>query len=196
MREFPEHHWGTRSVTRGIRSTASVACPTHHPRGIRLKAPEPSEINRGTGAGSVEPVDGELVRFFGYSNDLLAILDDRGFALVLSPSFRRLLGYDLGEITGRRVQRLVHSADRRSVMSLARDLSPGQPVVKLDARILRVDGSTVPTRRDPPDPHGSEPSDRRGPAVGPAGSRGGRGGPGDPGRHHLRRATRDAALCG
>ena len=81
------------------------------------------------GLGTGKLLERELAWFFGYSNDLLAILDERGVALALSPSFRRLLGYDVGEITGRHMLRLVDPAHRKLVKASVRGLSLQNRVV-------------------------------------------------------------------
>jgi PAS domain S-box-containing protein len=93
-----------------------------------------------------EQLASELARFFGYSHDLLAILDDRGTALVLSPSFERVLGWGIAEIAGLGMLRLVHEADRVAVGGRARELSAERPTLELDARMLRADGGSVPMR--------------------------------------------------
>ncbi len=112
-----------------------------------LTRPAPYRPSGQEAEGSApEQLASELARFFGYSHDLLAILDDRGTALVLSPSFERVLGWSVGEIAGLSMLRLVHPGDRAAVRARARELSPERRMLELDARMLRPEGGSVPTR--------------------------------------------------
>ncbi|GMV07359.1 MAG: hypothetical protein AMXMBFR53_36340 [Gemmatimonadota bacterium] len=93
-----------------------------------------------------EPLEGELARFFGYSHDVLVILDRWGRVLVVSPSVERVLGYPLQELIGERLFHRVHPEDQHLVRAQARHLLAGHVVPDLHARILRADGGWVPMR--------------------------------------------------
>ena len=96
--------------------------------------------------GSPEPLEGEFARFFGYSHDLLAILDGRGRFLLLSPSAERILGYRTDELGGRRALGMLHPGDRALTVARVRGLSGERPVLDLDARIRQASGGFVPVR--------------------------------------------------
>lgn len=93
-----------------------------------------------------EPLEGEFARFFGYAQDVLAILDDGGRILLVNPSAERILGYRITELLGRRALGMVHRQDRRLVVARARELGADRPVRDLDARIVGVHGGVVPMR--------------------------------------------------
>ncbi|MDP2956238.1 MAG: PAS domain S-box protein [Longimicrobiales bacterium] len=93
---------------------------------------------------SPEPQEGELARFFGYSHDLLAILDARGRVLVLSPSVESILGHAPGELRGQPLLDLVHPEERDRVRDRVRQMSQDQVVSDLDCRLLAADGRWVP----------------------------------------------------
>jgi len=93
-----------------------------------------------------EPLEGELARFFGYSRDVLLILDNWGRVLVISPSVERVLGHPIQEILGRRILRWVHPEDYAAVRGQVRALFAGDSIPDLDARIFRADGGWVPMR--------------------------------------------------
>jgi PAS domain S-box-containing protein len=119
--------------------------PTSQSKASLKRSESPRTARRAAGSAG-EPLEGELARFFGYSNDVLAILDDRGVARVLSPSIERVLGYRVGEVVGRSVLRLVHPADRALMRSRVSELAMDQPVSDLDVRVMRADGTGVPMR--------------------------------------------------
>ncbi len=100
------------------------------------------------GLGDVpsEPLEGEIARFFGYSHDVLAIMDGGGRVLMISPSVERVLGYPIEEIIGRRFLRWMHPEDKPVVKTHTRTLLMGRPIADLDVRIVRSDGSWVPMR--------------------------------------------------
>ncbi len=116
-------------------------------RGSSLKSPGSSAAPRAETAGdSPQPLAGELARFFGYSHDLLLILDDVGRVLVPSPSAERILGYPIDGLTGQRLLHIVHPDDKARAIARVRELLAGQSVSDLDARIFRADGTSVPMR--------------------------------------------------
>lgn len=96
--------------------------------------------------GQSEPPEGELARFFGYSRDVLVILDGGGRVLVISPSVERVLGYAIQELMGERFFHWVHPDDQALVKEQSRALVAGRPIPDLDARIQRSDGTWVEMR--------------------------------------------------
>lgn len=93
-----------------------------------------------------EPPEGELARFFGYSHDVLVILDAEGQVVMVSPSVERVLGYALDDLLGARLVDRVHPEDRLRVKAQARTLVQGEAVSGLDVRIGGADGTWVPMR--------------------------------------------------
>lgn len=96
------------------------------------------------GSPALDPV--ELARFFGYSHDLLAILDGRGRVLALSPSADRFLGYPREQLTGVPMMSLVHPDDEDDVRERLRQLAETGAVSDLDGRLRRADGRWLPMR--------------------------------------------------
>lgn len=110
-------------------------------------SPRTPEDAPGPGSESAgEPLEGELARFFGYSNDALVILDHKGRVVVASPSVERLLGYSIEELLGSRLLGRVHPEDRPHVRARARTLLEGHPVTGLDARVRDAQGAYLPMR--------------------------------------------------
>jgi PAS domain S-box-containing protein len=98
------------------------------------------------GAPPGESLEGEITRFFGYSHDVLVIMDLGGRALVLSTSAERVLGYPVNALVGRRLLHWVHPEDRAEVSKQARALLEGDPIGDLDTRFVGADGTWVPIR--------------------------------------------------
>lgn len=95
-------------------------------------------------APALNPV--ELARFFGYSHDLLAILDGRGRVLAVSPSVDRFLGYAPEELTGVSLLGLIHPEDDAGVREQLRALADTGSVSGVDGRLRRADGRWLPMR--------------------------------------------------
>jgi PAS domain S-box-containing protein len=91
-------------------------------------------------------LEGELARFFGFSHDVLAILDRYGRVLVMSPSVERVLGYAVDALVGERLLRTVHPEDRPTVKKKVRAMLRGRPIGDLNVCISREDGEWVPMR--------------------------------------------------
>lgn len=107
-------------------------------------APAPAPGRAGHAAG--EPPEGELARFFGYSHDVLVILDADGQVVVASPSVERVLGYAIEDLLGLRLIERVHREDRLLVKARVRSLAQGDAVSGLDVRVEAADGTWVPMR--------------------------------------------------
>lgn len=93
-----------------------------------------------------EPPKGELARFFGYSHDVLMILDAEGQIVMVSPSVERVLGYTVEELSGVRLVAHVHAEDRLLVEARVRALVQGEAESGLDVRHKGAGGTWVPMR--------------------------------------------------
>jgi PAS domain S-box-containing protein len=91
-------------------------------------------------------LEGELARFFGYSHDVLAIMDRPGRVLVISPSVERVLGHSIGDLIGQRLFQWVHPEDQPAAMAQTRTLLDGSPIGDLDVRLSGANGEWVPMR--------------------------------------------------
>ncbi len=109
---------------------------------VRLESPE--RVLDGSAAS--EPREGELARFFGYSHDVLTIMDGGGRVLRISPSVERVLGYHPAELIGVPVLELVHPEERPLARTQAAALLEGSPIGDLDVRMAAGDGRWVPMR--------------------------------------------------
>ena len=105
------------------------------------EAPAPSVVPT-----PAEPLEGELARFFGYSHDLLVVMDAEGDVVVISPSVERTLGYGMEEVVGRSFLSFVHVDDVPVARSRAQKLVEGNVVPDLDLRLRRADGTWAPMR--------------------------------------------------
>lgn len=93
-----------------------------------------------------EPPEGELARFFGYSHDLLVILDEAGRVLMVSPSVERILGHSLEAMLGASLLDFVHEQDRDNARLQTGLVREGRRVPDLDLRVRQADGTWVPLR--------------------------------------------------
>ncbi len=107
---------------------------------------QPPASRAGLHDPSREPPEGEFARFFSYSHDVLAILDEKGCVLLVSPSVERVLGHPVDVVIGRHAVRWIHLDDRARVKTTVRSLLEGRSVADLDFLMLRTDGSWVPMR--------------------------------------------------
>jgi len=82
-----------------------------------------------------------LGRMFELSLDLLCIANTDGYFERVNPSFKRLLGYEEGELLSRRFIEFVHPDDRRQTLERLAGLSEGQAVIDFKNRYRAKDGS-------------------------------------------------------
>ncbi len=82
-----------------------------------------------------------LSRMFELSLDLLCIANTDGYFERVNPSFKRLLGYDEGELLSRRFIEFVHPDDRRQTLERLAGLTEGQAVIDFKNRYRAKDGS-------------------------------------------------------
>lgn len=103
---------------------------------------KPASPDGGGGPSDMDPT--ELARFFGFSQDLLVILDDRGRMVHASPSSERLLRCAPESVLGRRLLGIVHPDDRRQVRTRARELVTMGSLANVECRMARADGTWIP----------------------------------------------------
>lgn len=106
--------------------------------------PGPGQI-LGPGTVTGEPLEGELARFFGYSWDVLVVMDRGSRVHLVNPAVERVLGYSMERVLGRRLLRWVHPEDRAAAGDRLRHAS-GQGIAALDVRIRRAEGGWMPMR--------------------------------------------------
>jgi PAS domain S-box-containing protein len=75
-----------------------------------------------------------------HSLDVLAIVDAEGRVEYVSPSSRRMLGWDPGELQGRHVLNLIHPRDVERVVGGFAGVTPDAPGVELELRLRARDG--------------------------------------------------------
>jgi diguanylate cyclase (GGDEF)-like protein/PAS domain S-box-containing protein len=80
-------------------------------------------------------------RLFALSNDLLCIVSTEGYFVQVNPSFERVLGYSLSELTTRPYLDFVHPDDRQSTIVAAQKLGQGESVQNFENRYRCKDGS-------------------------------------------------------
>ena len=80
-------------------------------------------------------------RFFELSLDLLCIAGLDGFFRRVNPSWTRVLGWSEAELLSRPVVDFMHPEDRERTLQARARLATGIPVVGLENRYLRKDGS-------------------------------------------------------
>lgn len=91
-------------------------------------------------------LEGELARFFGFSHDVLAILEATARVFLVSPSLSDTLGYAPESIRGTRATRWIHPSDLPRLGRAMRILRTDSPVPDLDLRIRASNGAWVPMR--------------------------------------------------
>lgn len=77
--------------------------------------------------------------FIQNSMDLLCIIDFDGHFQRVSPSFTRMLGWGLDELTGQKYLDFVHRDDRKICMGAMTDLFSGKDISDLDIRVVCKD---------------------------------------------------------
>ncbi len=83
----------------------------------------------------------ELDRFFTLSSDLFCIAGFDGYFKRLNPTWTKVLGYELDELTARPYFDLVHPDDRASTVEEARNIDRGLDPVLFENRYRCKDGS-------------------------------------------------------
>src|SRR5436305_15209599 len=91
-------------------------------------------------AHSAGPI-GELWRFFDLSIDLMCIAGLDGYFKRLNPSWERVLGYRLEDLTASSVLDLVHPDDRQATIAETLNLSAGETTISLENGNRAKDGS-------------------------------------------------------
>ncbi len=80
-------------------------------------------------------------RMFEFSLDLLCVANTRGYFLHVNPSFRRVLGYDEGELVSHRFIEFVHPDDREPTLARLAGIAEGASVIDFENRYRAKDGS-------------------------------------------------------
>jgi|GEM_PF-1553500 len=83
----------------------------------------------------------ERERFFGLSQDLLAIIDHEGRLRQVSPAWKRLLGYDLLSLGGRGFAEFIHGDDRAVALQRLTGAMDAQTTDTFESRVIHSDGS-------------------------------------------------------
>lgn len=95
---------------------------------------------------SGEAPEGQLARFFGYSHDVLSIIDTGGHVLLINPAAERVLGDASSDLVGSRILDRVHPEDQPRVREHVRALLADQGSGDLDIRLRHLEGHWVPMR--------------------------------------------------
>lgn len=110
----------------------------------RTRDPSDSASDSSDDSGVTAPLD--LARFFSYSRDVLAILDQQGRILMVSPSVKRWLRYEVDDLADVALLDLVHSGDLEEVQARVREVSEVGAAADIDGRFRRADGGWLPMR--------------------------------------------------
>lgn len=93
------------------------------------------------GAAAVLPTP--YRKFFELSLNLVCVATTEGYFLHLNPSFTRVLGYSLDQLTGRPFTDFVHPDDLDATLAELEKLAKGIPTVAFENRYRRRDGNYV-----------------------------------------------------
>ncbi|MEZ5823020.1 MAG: PAS domain S-box protein [Xanthobacteraceae bacterium] len=86
----------------------------------------------------------ERRRIFETSQDLILVMDARGFIVQISPSCEAILGYRPGEMTGRSGEDFIHPDDLEMSRAEMRATRRGVRTKISDTRVFHKDGHAVP----------------------------------------------------
>jgi PAS domain S-box-containing protein len=80
---------------------------------------------------------------FENAGDLIQIVDAHGHVLYANRAWRHALGFDEGDVTGLRIQQVLHpDSSARSLAALERAIQ-GEPVAHLEAGLVAADGEVI-----------------------------------------------------
>ncbi|MGE4440618.1 MAG: diguanylate cyclase [Desulfomicrobium sp.] len=82
----------------------------------------------------------ELESFFSIAPDMMGIADPSGRCVKVNPAWKKLMGYDSGELEGTRYFDLCHPEDKPAAVSLVADMQAGQSVSDFVARFRHKNG--------------------------------------------------------
>jgi len=83
----------------------------------------------------------ELESFFSIAPDMMGIADPSGRCVKVNPAWKKLMGYDSGELEGTRYSDLCHPEDKSAAVSLVADMRAGQSASGFVARFRHKNGS-------------------------------------------------------
>ena len=107
----------------------------------RYHVEELERLKRHVGSGVHHQVADELARVLVTNPYLLHGMADGGVYLWVSPSAKRILGYEARQMIGRPFIEFVHPDDRAKTMALAHRMLSSDVPATFDNRILTADGS-------------------------------------------------------
>jgi two-component system, LuxR family, sensor kinase FixL len=82
----------------------------------------------------------ERQRYFGVSQNLLAVWDKQHRFILLNPAWQRTLGYEQHELMNMRVDELIYPADRDAMLLQLQKLENGEDISGYEARMLTKSG--------------------------------------------------------
>ncbi|ANW96557.1 hypothetical protein AXE80_09825 [Wenyingzhuangia fucanilytica] len=84
-----------------------------------------------------------LERFFNISPSILCIASTEGILKKVNPSFSKLLGYSIEELTETPVSNYIHPEDRQITSKLRHDISKNIPMINFENRYITKAGNIV-----------------------------------------------------
>ena len=82
-----------------------------------------------------------LERFFTISTDIFCILDLDGYFIMVNPSFKKLLGYELSEFMEKSFIEFIHPEDKKITLKESNKVLKGIALKNFENRYLTKDGS-------------------------------------------------------
>jgi PAS domain S-box-containing protein len=82
----------------------------------------------------------ERQRYFGVSQNLLAVWDKQHQFILLNPAWQRTLGYEQHELMSMRVENLIYPPDREAMLLQLQKLENGEDISGYEARMLTKSG--------------------------------------------------------
>ena len=102
------------------------------------------EIERRTRAENRQhEQESQLQRLANYTTDLVAELDPAGIFRYISPSYKRLLGYEPADLVGTNAFNIVHPGDLEAARQAIQDLRAYHEPLRVQVRTLHADGHYV-----------------------------------------------------
>lgn len=93
--------------------------------------------------GVLKDTDYNLDLFFKFSPDLFCIAGYDGYFKKVSPSFKKLLGYDTGELYSNPISTFVYGADSLATAEIRKNTIQGTPLKNFENRYLTKKGEVL-----------------------------------------------------